>query len=95
MILVKKKNGKPRVCLDFTDLSKASSQDYFFLPKINMLVEATTNHKMMSFLYAFSSYKQIKMNPANEEKISFITERDKYCYKIMLFRLKNVKATFQ
>ena len=50
---------------------------------------------MLFFFDAFSGYHQIPMAPANEEKIAFITLHRLYCYKVMLFGLKNVDATYQ
>ena len=44
---------------------------------------------------AFSSYNQIKMEEANQEKTSFVTSQGLFCYKVMPFRLKNAGATYQ
>lgn len=55
-VVVKKKNGKWRVCVDFTDLNKACPKDPFPMPKINQLVDATVSHPRMSFLDAFQGY---------------------------------------
>ena len=55
-VVVKKKNGKLRVCVDFTDLNKACSKDLFSMPKIDQLVDATCGHPRMSFLDAFQGY---------------------------------------
>lgn len=44
---------------------------------------------------AFSGYNQIRMHPEDEEKISFITERGIFCYRVMPFSLKNAGATYQ
>nr|XP_016453036.1 PREDICTED: uncharacterized protein LOC107777510 [Nicotiana tabacum] len=52
-------------------------------------------HKLLSFLDAYSGYNQIKMDPLDEEKTSFITNRGTYYYKVMPFGLKNVGATYQ
>jgi len=94
-VVVKKKNGKWRVCVDFTDLNKACPKDCFPLPHIDRLVESTTGHEMLSFMDAFSGYNQILMNPDDQEKTSFITERGTYCYKVMPFKLKKAGATYQ
>ena len=53
MVVVKKKNGKWRVCVDFTDLNKACPKDPFLIPKIDQLVDTTVGHLRMSFLDAF------------------------------------------
>ena len=52
-VVVKKKNGKWRVCVDFTNLNKACPKDLFPMPKIDHLVDATVGHLRMSFLDAF------------------------------------------
>ena len=94
-VIVKKKNGKWRGCIDFTDLNKACPKDSFPLPHIDRLVEAPAGHELLSFMDAFSGYNQILMNPDDHEKTSFITERGTYCYKVMPFGLKNAGPTYQ
>ncbi|XP_056843167.1 uncharacterized protein LOC108808448 [Raphanus sativus] len=68
-IVVKKKNGKWRVCVDFTYLNKACPKDCFPLPHIDRPVEATAGNKRLSFMDAFSGYNQIMMNPDDREKL--------------------------
>ncbi|KAL5844861.1 hypothetical protein ACOSQ4_010819 [Xanthoceras sorbifolium] len=75
VVVVKKKNGKWRVCIDFTDLNKACPKDSFPLPHIDMMVDATAGHELLSFIDTFSGYNQILMHPDDQEKTSFITER--------------------
>ena len=55
-VVVKKKNGKWRVYVDFTDLNKAYPKDLFPMPRIDQLVDATAGHPRMSFLDAFQGY---------------------------------------
>jgi ribonuclease HI len=92
---VKKKNGKWRVCVDFTDLNKACPKDPFPLPKIDQLVDSTAGHERMSFLDAFQGYHQIALRKEDQEKTAFITPRGIFCYKVMPFGLKNAGATYQ
>jgi hypothetical protein len=95
VVLVKKSNGKWRMCVDFTDLNKACPKDSFPLPRIDALVDSTSGYKLLSFMDAFSWYNQILMHPEDREKIAFITDRGLYCYKVMPFGLKNAGATYQ
>nr|XP_009788510.1 PREDICTED: uncharacterized protein LOC104236310 [Nicotiana sylvestris] len=61
VVMVKKKNMKWRMCIDFTDLSKACPKDSFLLPHIDQLIDATTMHELLSFLDTYSCYNQILM----------------------------------
>ena len=80
VIHVPKKDGKVRVRVDFRDLNKASPNDDFPLLHINMLVDSTEGHSMLSFMDGFFGYSQILMVPKDVEKTSFITECGTYCY---------------
>ena len=83
------------MCVDFTDLNKACPKDSFPLPRIDQLVESTAEHKLLTFMNAFSGYNQIKMAEEDQEKTAFITSQGLYCYKVMPFGLKNVGETYQ
>ena len=61
VVLVKKANGKWRMCIDFTNLNKACPKDNFPLPRIDHLVDSTAEHKLLTFMDTFSGYNQIKM----------------------------------
>ncbi|XP_059654534.1 uncharacterized protein LOC132301284 [Cornus florida] len=95
VVLVKKTNGKWRLCVDFTNLNKACPNDSFLLLRIDMLVEGTTGHELLSFIDAYSGYNQIPMYAPDSEKTSFITDKGLYCYKVMPFGLKNAGVTYQ
>ena len=95
VVLVKKTNGKWRLCIDFTDINKACPKDSFPLPRIDLILDATAGHELLSFMDAFSGYNQISMDPGDQEKTSFVTAQGTYCYRVMPFRLKNVGATYQ
>jgi len=95
VVMVKKPNGKWRMCVDFTDLNKACPKDSYTLPRINQLMDSIACHKWLSFMDAFSEYNQIRMDEANQEKTSFITSQGLFCYKVMPFNMKNAGATYQ
>ena len=94
-IMVKKKNEKWRVCVDFTDLNKACPKDPFPMPQIDQLVDATIDHHRMSFLDAFQGYHQIPLALGDQEKTAFVTPTGNYHYKVMPFDLKNLGSTYQ
>ena len=93
--MVKKANGKWRMCVDFTDLNKACPKDNYSLPRIDTLVDLIVRHQLLSFMDAFSSYNKIKMEEADQEKTSSVTSHGLFCYKVMPFGLKNAGATYQ
>ena len=95
VVLVKKSNGKWQLCIDFIDVNKACPKDSFPLPRIDLIVDATAGHELLSFMDAFSGYNQISMDPDDKEKTSFVTAQGTYCYRVMPFRLKNAGATYQ
>ena len=75
-VVVKKKNGKWRVCIDFTDLNKACPKDSFPLLHIDRLVKATAGNELLSFMDAFLGYNQIMMHPDDREKTAAQLIRD-------------------
>ena len=94
-VVVKKKSGKWRVCLDFTDLNKACPKDPFPMPRIDRLVDSTVGHPRMSFLDAFQGYHEIPLAAEDQEKMAFVTPVGNFHYKVMPFGLKNAGSTYQ
>ena len=94
-LVVKKKNGKWRVCVDFIDLNRARPKDPFPMLKIDQLMDATYRHRRMSFLDAFQGYHQIALATEDQEKTAFISSNANYHYTVMLFGLKNAGAMYQ
>jgi hypothetical protein len=89
-VMVKKANGKWRMCIDFIDLNKACPKDEFPLPRIDSLVDVGASSELMSLLDCYSGYHQIWMKKEDEPKTSFITPNGTYCYLWMPEGLKNV-----
>ena len=94
VVMVKKSNRKWLICVDFIDLNRAYPKDGFPLPRIGQLVDSTAGHELLTFMDAFSSYNQIRMNEEDQEKTAFITSQGLYCYRVMPFGLKNAGATY-
>ena len=56
VVMVKKANGKWRMCVDFTDLNKTCPKDSYPLLWIDVLVDSTARYELLSFMDAFSGY---------------------------------------
>ena len=93
-VVVKKKNGKCRVCVDSMDLNKVCSKDPLLVPWIDQLVDAMVRHPRISFLDAFQGYHQIPLALSNQEKTTFQTPTRNYHYRVMPFVLKNAGSTY-
>ena len=60
-VLVKKKIGKWRMCVDYTGLNKACPKDHFPLPRIDQIIDSTSGCEILSFLDAYLGYHRIAM----------------------------------
>ncbi|XP_030936360.1 uncharacterized protein LOC115961527 [Quercus lobata] len=81
VVMVKKASEKWRMCVDFTDLNKACPRDSYPLPRVDVLVDSTARHQLLSFMDAFLGYNQIRMHNADQEKTSFVTSQGLFRYK--------------
>jgi hypothetical protein len=93
-VLIKKKNGQWRMCIDYTSLNKTCPKHPFPLPCIDQIVDSTSGCKALSFLDAYSGYHQITMKESDQLATSFVTPFGTYYYITMPFGLKNVGATY-
>jgi hypothetical protein len=84
-----------RVCVDYTSLNKHCPKDPFPLSRIDQIIDSTAGCARLSFLDAYSGYNKIKLKKKDEEKTTFITPYDIFCYQVMPFGLKNAGATYQ
>ncbi|MCO5553373.1 hypothetical protein L7F22_006894 [Adiantum nelumboides] len=95
IVVVPKKNGKLRVCVDFRNLNAQTIKDPFPLPFTDMMLDEIARHEMYSFMDGYSGYNQLKIAPEDREKTTFITEWGAFMYQVMPFGLCNAPATFQ
>ncbi|KAL0352208.1 UNVERIFIED_CONTAM: Transposon Ty3-G Gag-Pol polyprotein [Sesamum calycinum] len=75
IVLVRKKNGQIRVCVDFRNLNNACPKDDFPLQITELMIDATTGHEALSFMDGSSGYNQIRMAPVDEELTAFRTPK--------------------
>lgn len=95
MVVVKKKNGKYKVYIDFTDLNKECPKDPFSLPHIDSLVDATACHEMFTFMDGSIGFQEFQLEPSDQEDTTFITPKCIYRYIPMIFGLKNTSVINQ
>jgi hypothetical protein len=72
-VLVQKKSGKWRMCLDYTSLNKVCTKDPFHLPRIDQIVNSTLECKTLCFLDTYSGYHRIAVKESDQLGTSFIT----------------------
>jgi hypothetical protein len=94
IVMVQKKSGKWRMCIDFTSLNKACPNDNFPLPRIDKIVDSAAGCEVMSLLDCFSGYHQIYMKEDDKASTSFITPFGMYCFIRMPEGFKNAGSTF-
>ena len=71
LVLVPKKNGKWRICVDYRELNKATKKDHFPLPFIDQVLDTLAGKKYFSFLDSFSGYNQIQVALEDQDKTTF------------------------
>jgi hypothetical protein len=94
-VLIPKKTGQWRMCIDYTDLNRHCPKDPFPLLRIDQVVDSTTGGALLWFLNYFTGFHQIALKVSDQDKTVFITPHDIYCYMAMTFGLKNAGATYQ
>ena len=94
LVVVPKKNGKWRICVDYRELNKSTLQEYFPLTFIDQVLDTLAGKKLFSFLDGFSGYNHIKMALEDQDKTTFACPRGTYAYKVLPFGLCNAPSTF-
>lgn len=80
--------------MDFLNLNKVYPKDCYSLPRINQLVDPIVEHQLISMIDSYQGYYQILITKEYQDKVSFITIDDTFCYVVMSFILKNARAKY-
>jgi len=94
-VIVRKKTGEIRMCVDFKDLNKSSVKDNYHLPNMEFLLQQVTGSTCMSMLDGFSRYNQVLVVEEDRAKTTFITPWETNAYARMSFGLCNAENTLE
>ena len=95
IVLVRKKDGTHRFCVDYRGLNEGTKADTFPLPRITDLLDQLADTKYFSTLDLASGYWQIEVDSDSQPKTAFATHCGLHEFKVMPFGLKNAPAVFQ
>ena len=95
VVLITKKDGSIRFCVDYRKLNLLKTKDVYPLPRIDDCLAALSGAKYISTFDLIQGYHQIPMDPKSKDKTSFICIAGLFKYNVMPFGLTNAPATFQ
>ncbi|KAM1897512.1 hypothetical protein ACFX14_031969 [Malus domestica] len=97
IVLVLKKNGALRICIEFCNLNMVTPKDAYPMPISDLLIDVAANDDMLSFMDGHAGYNQIFIIEADVHKTAFRCSGalGTYEWVVMPFGLKNTRATYQ
>ena len=94
MVVIPKKNGKWRVCVNYKPLNAATKRDHFPLPFQDEILNEVAGYERYTVCDGYSGYFQISIAQEDQKKTTFITPWGCFAYRVMPFGLTNAPSTF-
>ena len=95
LVIVTKKDGSPRFCVDFRKLNAITKKQVFPMPRIDEVLDSLGDSCYFTTLDLASGYWQVPMDPDDMEKTAFCTRSGSFHFRVMAMGLTNASFTFQ
>ena len=95
LVIVTKKDGSPRFCVDFRKLNCMTKKQIFPMPRVDEVLDSLVDSCYFTTLDLASGYWQIPLKPEDREKTVFCTRQGNFEFRVMPMGLVNASYSFQ